>query len=125
MNDVERANVGIMAPMFKVCRIVVKTAESDNKFGLDAAYADGDEIDAYIQKISDTQTQLAEQQTGKKLYNVIVAQPLSLERGTILRREEDDLTVILTSDTAGSEPPPVSTVKIAKATAEGWVKPDE
>ena len=114
----------ILQGMMKRCTRLEKVDNGpDGQFGRKNTYAPGDSFDALIRKDSTPEAVEAEARTHKERYTVVVKKGVTLSYGEIIVRDADGLTLRLTSSTLDGEAPAVSTVPIAKATAERWEVP--
>ena len=119
------AGAGILPNQFVSCHRMVRSADppSDGKFGFGGKYAEGAQFDAMLRKDSNPVVQVADRQTSKRQYTVVVGPGVTLRHGDIFRRDADRAAFIVTGDSIDGEAPAASTIRIAKTTAEEWVMP--
>lgn len=117
-------NDTILPGMMKRCtRLVRVDGGSDGQFGRRNTYRPGASFDALIRKDATPEVVEAEARTHMERYTVVVRKGVSLSYGEIIVRDADGLTLRMVSSTLDSEAPDVSTIPIAKATAERWEVP--
>lgn len=117
-------NDTILPGMMKRCTRLEKVdGGPDGQFGRRATYEPGASFDALIRKDATPEVVEAEARTHKERYTVVVRKGVRLDYDEIIVRDADGLTLRLTSSTLDAEAPAVSTIPIAKATAERWEVP--
>lgn len=114
----------ILPGMMKRCTRLEKVDNGpDGQFGHRNTYQPGASFDALIRKDATPEAVEAEARTHKERYTVVVRKGVTLSYDEIIVRDADGLTLRLTSSTLDGEAPAVSTIPIAKATAERWEVP--
>lgn len=114
----------IMPGMMKRCTRLEKVDNGpDGQFGRRNTYRPGASFDALIRKDATPEVVEAEARTHGERYTVVVRKGVRLDYDEIIVRDADGLTLRIVSSTLDSEAPDVSTIPIAKATAERWEVP--
>lgn len=122
MSLIDYAGAGILQGMFTACTMIDKTTTNrpDGQGGMIETWADGASFDAMILKNTTTEAQIAERQSIRELYTVVVQRGTPLKHHDVFRRNSDGMTFRVTSNARDSEAPESSTIQIAKVTAEPW-----
>lgn len=123
MSLLEFTGPGILGSVFVPCTLmdVATTNRPDGQGGVKEDYTEGAKFDALIEANTSTEAQIAGKKDARGLYTVVFQKGLPLRYHTVFRRDGDGATFRVTSpDPADSEAPDVSTVQIAKVTAERW-----
>lgn len=124
MSLIDYAGAGVLRDMFEPCHMMDRVSANPNgTFDTRYRYQQGAAFYAMLRKDSDPTIRAAEAQTGKGMYTVVVKRGVSLKHGDVIRRDSDGLTLAVTGRTLDWEAPDISTVQIAKTTAEEWEIP--
>lgn len=113
---------GILGGLFEACTMMDKVTGNrpDGQGGMVESFQPGASFDALIEKNTTTEAQVAERQGIREMYTVVIRKGLPLKYQDVFRRDSDGATFRVTSNAADSAAPDVSTVQIAKVTAERW-----
>lgn len=117
----------LIIDMMTACTMRVRTGASDGKFGQTNTYADGATFQAAIikqtgQQPASYQATEAERPVLDEIYTVVVPTGTALHHHDVFRRESDGAVFRVTGDARDTEAPAMSTVQIAKTTAERWAE---
>lgn len=124
MSLIDYAGAGVMRDMFVPCHMMDRmSANVTGTFDTKYRYQQGAAFYAMLRKDSDPTIRVAEAQTGKGMYTVVVKRGVSLKHGDVIRRDADGLTLQITGSTLDWEAPDMSTIQIAKTTAAEWEIP--
>ena len=111
--------------MMEPCRILNHIRE-DDKYGSSVDYwSDGATFDAAVIKNSTTEATITERQGISEIYTFVTQRGFTLNYHDVFRRLSDGQIFRVTGSTKDSEAPLVSSVKIAKVTAEKWELPND
>lgn len=115
-------NYGILAEMVETFTVMDRATDSatDGLFGRQEHYAPGAKITAMLIKLDSAEAMIAEADSLKERYRVVVRTGVDLKKNDVIRRDSDGMTFRLTSNTRDSAAPPSSTVQIAKADCVPW-----
>lgn len=114
----------ILKNMFVPCHIMDRvSSNAGGSFDTRYRYQQGAAIKAMLRKDSDPTIRVAEANSGKGMYTVVVKRGVTLRRDGVIRRDSDGLTLKITGSTIDWEAPEMSSVPIAKTTAETWEIP--
>ena len=113
--------MSLLDKMKDACVMMVKTSVSDGMGGFIVSWVDGASFDAVIRKDSAPEIRVAEQQGVDEQFTVIVSKSTTLAFGDVFKRVSDGAIFRMTSNTLDAAAPGVSSVQIAKGTAERWV----
>lgn len=105
------------------CTMQTKSTISDGQGGVVTSWTNGDTFLSAIVKNSTAIERVAEKQGVKASYTVTTPVTVSLKFHDIFKRNSDNKTFIVTSNSSDSKPPQVSTFKFNQVTAEEWEKP--
>ena len=124
MNAQTYAGAGILPGMFEPCVLLTRdVGESDGQFGRAEEWPDGAAFDALIIKTASPEVTEAGRRDNREQYTVVVRRGTALRHGDVFRREKNGETLRVTSRPNDREAPDVSTIQIARLTAEGWDLP--
>lgn len=124
MSLIDYAGAGVLRDMFVPCHMMDRISANPNgTFDTQYRYQQGAAFYAMLRKDSDPAIRAAEAQAGKGMYTVVVKQGVSLKHGDVIRRDSDGLTLAVTGRTLDWKAPDMSTLKLAKTTAEEWEIP--
>jgi len=113
----------LLDSMRDTCVMLDKTTVSDGLGGFTTKWVEGATFEAVIRKDASPQEIVAQQQGVNETFTVIVDKSVTLDYHDVFKRLSDSAVFRLTSTTKDAQAPAVSTVPIAKATAERWVLP--
>ena len=103
------------------CRILAHT-RGDDKYGSSIdSWSETTAFNAVIIKNSTTEATIAERQGVSEIFTVVTFDGFRLSYHDVFRRVSDGQTFRVTGNTADSDAPAASSVKIAKVSAEKWV----
>lgn len=105
------------------CCIVEKVRQSDGAGGFITTWQDGATIKAAITYNSSMESRIAERQGVTSTYNVTTYQSCQLDYHDVIKRLSDGAIFRITSNAQDKLSPAVSTLDIARATAERWELP--
>ena len=106
----------IMTP----CKIMNHIRTDDPLGGYTEAWTEGATFDASITKDSSTEATIAERQGVSEIFTVVTKRSFLLNYHDVIKRISDGAIFRMTSNSKDLEAHPVSTVQIARATAERW-----
>lgn len=128
MSGSHYAGSGILPGFFEPCTLLkpVNADARDGQGGYGGGYEDGEAFEAKIHKatIAPHEALLADQQTIHERYTVVIPASMALHYQDVFRRERDGQTFRVTSHSTDSAAPAVSTIQIAKVSAERWEVPE-
>lgn len=113
-------NAFLLEAMKDECVMMDKTTVSDGLGGFQPTWVEGAHFYAIIRKDSAPEQIVAQQQGVNEMFTVIVEKSVPLEYHDVFKRISDGSIFRLTSNTKDAAAPGVSTIPIAKATAERW-----
>lgn len=127
MSLIDFAGSGIFQDMFKPCVMMDKRSKQGqaSAYTRNYEYIPGAAFVAAFNKIASTEAIVAERQGMNEQYVVTIPRTFTLTKGDVIRRESDQATFLVKSNSKDSESPDASTIQIAKVTAERWDIPDE
>lgn len=123
MSILDYAGPGILGDLFVPCTLMDMSTSNrrDGQGGVIENYTEGEKFDALIEANTSTEAQIAGKKDARGIYTVVFQKGIPLRYHTVFRRDSDGATFQVTSpDPKDSEAPEVSTVQIAKVTAERW-----
>ncbi len=121
------AGTGILPGFFEPCTLLkrVDADTRDGQGGYGGTWEDGEAFEAKIRKetIAPHEAVLAGRQDLGERYIVTIPAAMALHYQDVFRRESDGQTFRVTSHSTDSAAPAVSTIQIAKVSAERWEVP--
>ena len=124
MSLIDYAGAGILPSFFKPSHMMDRTTVNvEGLFGPQYKWVEGAALDAMYVKTASPETKVAEAEGLSQQYTVVVKRGVTLRHGDVLKRDEDGATFRITGTTVDWEAPEMSTVQIAKTTAERWDPP--
>lgn len=113
----------LLDSMMDECRIM-NHIRTDDAYGSSVdTWTEGSKFLATIIKDSTTEAIVAEKQGITEIFTVVIRKGFKLDFHDVFKRLSDGQIFRVTSNVTDSEAPDISTVKIAKVTAEKWVIP--
>ena len=116
--------LNLLDSMMEKCRILNHVREDDDYGGYTDEWTDGASFDATIIKNTTTDATIAEKQGIKEIFTIVTKRSFQLDFHDVFRRISDGQLFRVTSNARDSEAPDMSTVQIAKVTAEKWELPE-
>lgn len=113
--------MSLLDSMMEKCAIMNHIRLDDPYGSSTDTWSQGATFDATIIKNSTTEALIAEQQGVSELFTVVVYKGFALDYHDVFKRLSDGQIFRVTSNVKDSEAPEVSSVQIAKVTAEKWV----
>lgn len=115
----------LILKMMVPCTRRIPSGEEDGLFGHAITYTDGDTFQAAIikqtgQQPSSYQLTEAERPDLAEIYTIVVPTGTALGHYDVFRRNSDGAIFRVTGDVRDTEAPAMSSVQIAKTTAERW-----
>lgn len=102
------------------CTLLEKKRESDGMGGFTITWTDGAAFDAAIVKEQSIAVQVAEKQGVTDVYKVTTGANAQLAFHDVFRRDADGATFRVTTDSADTKPPKVSSFAFYQVSAERW-----
>lgn len=115
--------LSLITDMMEDCVILNHIRTDDPYGGYTDTWAEGATFSAAVIKNNTTEAQLAEKQGISELFTIVTPSSFTLDFHDVLRRKSDGEVFRVTSRAEDSKAPAMSTVQIAKVTAERWVLP--
>ena len=116
--------LSLLDSMMEKCRILNHVRTDDPYGSYTETWTDGATFDATIIKNSTTEAMIAEKQGISELFTIVTKRSFKLDFHDVFKRISDGQVFRVTSNATDSEAPDVSSVQIAKVTAEKWVIPN-
>ena len=101
-------------------RILNRVRTDDDYGGYRETWTDGMTFDAAMAKNSTTEQQIAEKEGITESFTFVVNENVTLDYHDVFKRLSDGAIFRTTSRTVDSVAHPMSTIRIAKITAERW-----
>lgn len=112
----------LIESMMVDCVRLVKTSTEDDYLGHDNDWQpDGETFRAAIIRQQPSDGTEAEKPTFHDEYTIVVYAGTALHHYDVFKRVSDDAVFRVTGDTRDTEAPAMSSVQIAKTTAERWI----
>ena len=114
----------LIESMMEKCAIMNHIREDDPYGSSTDTWSQGATFDAAVIKNSTTEATIAEKQGITEIFTVVTPKSFLLDYHDVFRRLSDGQIFRVTGNAKDSEAPAVSSVQIAKVTAEKWVLPN-
>lgn len=102
------------------CFMLDKSTVSDGMGGFVPSWVQGAAFKAFVRKETAPEITIADKQSAKETFTVVVHKGVPLEYHDVFQRVSDGAVFRLTSNVADDAAPGASTVPIAKANCERW-----
>lgn len=102
------------------CTLMEKTRVPDGEGGWTTVWTPGMEFDAAIVMDTTMQARVAEHEGMTAVYTVTTDRSVPLDFHDVFRRNSDDKTFRVTSDSTDKQTPDVASFQFAQVTAEEW-----
>lgn len=120
---VAKSDMTMIENLMEDFHIMDKTTSSSGLLGTSVSYVEGAQIKAFARKDNSIEAKLAEKQGVTEVYTVVVNKSVQLDFHDVIKRDSDGAIFRITGNITDNKAPDISTVPIAKLSAERWVLP--
>lgn len=113
----------LIESMMDDCVFLNHIRQDDPYGGYEETWQEGASFPATIIKDSTTEAQIAEKNGINELFTIVTKKSIMLDYHDVIKRKSDGSIFRVTSRAVDSTAPEMSTVRIAKVTAERWELP--
>lgn len=116
--------LNLLETMMEDCCFLDKVRRDDPYGGYETVWQEGANFKATVIKNSTTEAQIAEKEGIEEIFTIVTKKSAMLDFGDVIKRKSDNAIFRVTSRAVDSTAPAVSTVQIAKVSAERWELPE-